>query len=276
MPTDAIEKIARLSHEKTGFCQKHLPAYLISASLAGAYVGLGLILAIMAGAPLFALHAPLTKPLMGAVFAIAYTLVVFAGAELFTGNNMFMTIGWLSRRVTLSDVSAVWLWSYVGNILGSVVLAVLMVQTDWLQQAPYDALFAKLLTVKTSASWGALFARGILCNVMVCLAAWMTQRTQNDVAKILLIFWCLFLFVTCGFEHSVANMTLFSLALMLPGVPITWEAILHNMVPVTLGNIVGGALCLGLPYWYIAHSKAAASQVEAKMKVESLTMAANA
>lgn len=97
-----------------------------------------------------------------------------------------------------------------------------------------------------------LFFRGILCNWLVCLAIWMSARSKEDIAKLVLIWWCLYAFIASGYEHSVANMTLLSLAWLLPNHPdtISLAGWFHNMIPVTLGNIIGGALFVGMAYWY--------------------------
>src|ERR1051325_10707813 len=104
----------------------------------------------------------------------------------------------------------------------------------------------------------AAFARGILANWLVCLAVWCAMRTTSDVAKLVLIFWCLFAFIGAGFEHSIANMTLLALALFQShGETITWMGYLQNLVPVTLGNIVGGAIMVGGLYWFSSPLKSA-------------------
>ena len=102
-----------------------------------------------------------------------------------------------------------------------------------------------------------LFFRAILCNALVCLAVWMGMRAKDETARLLLIFWCLFAFIGAGFEHSVANMTLLSIGLFLPHDPhlVSWAGFARNLVVVTAGNIVGGALCIGLPYWYVAQGQ---------------------
>ena len=109
---------------------------------------------------------------------------------------------------------------------------------------------ATVATGKMNLSFEAAFVRGILANWLVCLAVWCSMRTTNDVAKLGLIFWCLFAFIGAGFEHSIANMTLLALALLQPhGEAISWAGYVGNLVPVTLGNIVGGAVCVGGLYW---------------------------
>src|SRR5205814_3202162 len=125
---------------------------------------------------------------------------------------------------------------------------------------PQRTFIENTAAAKMSLPFGAALARGILANWLVCLAVWCSMRTTNDVAKIVLIFWCLFAFIGAGFEHSIANMTLLGIALFQPhGEAISWAGYVQNLVPVTLGNIVGGAVLVGGLYWFAAPVKAAAT-----------------
>lgn len=187
------------------------------------------------------------KPLMGVSFGIALTLVVFAGAELFTGNNMFMTIGLLKKEVTASEVLKVWVFSWVGNLIGSLLLAYLVVASGAISHAAN--FIEKISVAKMTMPAMQLFLRGILCNWLVCLALWTSSRAKSDTAKCILIFWCLFAFVACGYEHSIANMSLLSMSLFAPhGSAISWLGFLRNMFYVTMGNIVGGSFFVGALY----------------------------
>jgi nitrite transporter NirC len=185
---------------------------------------------------------------MGASFGIALTLVVLAGAELFTGNNLIMTIGVLCRQASVQDLVRVWVWSWAGNLLGGVGLAALIVGAGVL--APAATLIDGTAAVKMNAPALQLFLRGALCNWLVCLAVWMSLRTEDDTAKCISIFWCLFAFIACGYEHSVANMTLLALAMFGPhGETVTWLGFWRNLGWVTAGNVVGGAGFVAAAYW---------------------------
>ncbi|HEX3247732.1 MAG TPA: formate/nitrite transporter family protein [Chloroflexota bacterium] len=251
MVQETIEAVAGAAEKKSGLLGRSLMRYLVLSALAGAYVGLGIALIFAIGAPLAAASSPFLKVVMGASFGVALTLVIFAGSELFTGNALVLTIGALTGRSNWGQLGAVWVWSYLGNLVGSVALAWLIAQSGALGGDPQRGFIETVAGSKMSLPFGAAFARGILANWLVCLAVWCSMRTTNDLAKLVLIFWCLFAFIGAGFEHSIANMTLLALALFQPhGEAISWAGYLHNLVPVTLGNIVGGAVMVGGLYWF--------------------------
>lgn len=222
--------------------------------LAGIYVGLGIILIFSIGAPFKEANSPFLKILMGVSFSLALTLVVFAGSELFTGNNMTMIIGNLEKKVRWKDTLILWGVCYAGNLVGSVLLALIMLGTGFLHTNPLNSFIVSTSLNKMTLPFSQLFFRGILCNVLVCLAIWTSTRAKHEVSRLILIFWCLFGFIGSGFEHSVANMTLLSMGIFAPNKEplISWIGFSNNLIPVTLGNIVGGAFFVGFVYWYIS------------------------
>ncbi|MCW2903782.1 MAG: formate/nitrite transporter [Streptosporangiaceae bacterium] len=232
--------------------------YLVSAMLAGAYIGVAVVLMIAVTGPMQAVSSPWVKLVQGLVFGIALTLVIFAGAELTTGNMMTMPQAVFTKRVGVAAAVVVILFSFVGNLVGSAVFAWLVHEAGVLGVAAApgkppagEKLLAGLIKAKTGETNTALFFRGVLCNFLVCLAVWMGSRTKSDGAKLALIFWCLLAFVSSGFEHVVANMTTFSLGLF-EGVPgATIGAFARNLLFVGLGNLVGGALLVGGAYAFI-------------------------
>ena len=190
------------------------------------------------------------KLVMGASFGIALTLVIFAGSELFTGNNMVCTIGALAQGISWSQLGQIFLWSFLGNLAGSLGISWLVAHSGVLAHAPHIDFLMKEAGAKMSLPAWELFLRGILCNWLVCLAVWMAMRTANEAAKIMLIFWCLFAFVGSGFEHSIANQSVMGIALFLPhGEAVTWGGFVWNQLFVGLGNIVGGSVFVGAAYW---------------------------
>ena len=238
--------------------------YFVSSALAGAYIGVAVVLLMAVTGPLNAAQSPWTKLVQGLVFGIALTLVVFAGAELSTGNMMTMVQGVFARRHGPGAALAVISGSFVGNLAGSVVFAGLVHESGILQTgatpghaAPAAALLAATVKAKAAESAGALFFRGVLCNFLVCLAVWMAARTKSDGAKLALIFWCLLAFIGSGFEHVVANMTVYSLG-MFEGVPqATFGAFAFNLLLAGLGNLVGGGLLVGAGYGFLGRTRPA-------------------
>ncbi len=257
MAKETVPKLVLAAKGKAKLVNENFIKYFILAMMAGIYVGFGIILIFSIGAPLKAANSPMLKALMGSTFALALTLVVFAGSELFTGNNMIMTIGSLSKEVSWIDTLKVWVVSYLGNLVGSLFMAWMIVQTGLVEQSPLKEFILGATAGKMGAPAMQLFFRGILCNMLVCLAIWMATKAKEDIAKLVLIFWCLFGFIGAGFEHSIANMTLLGMGLMIPHDPaiVSWAGYMHNLVPVTLGNMVGGAIFIGAMYFYIAKDK---------------------
>ena len=224
--------------------------YFLMAMLAGLFVGLGIILIFTIGGQLEASNAPGTKIIMGISFGIALSLVIMAGADLFTGNNMIMTIGLLMRKTTGLDACRSWFYSYFGNFAGSILVAALFFYSG-LASGDTASYITSAASVKMNAPFMELFVRGILCNILVCLAVWCSVKLKDETAKLIMIFWCLFAFITSGFEHSVANMTLLSLSLMVPHPEtVSFAGLVANLIPVSIGNIIGGALFIGAAYWY--------------------------
>lgn len=257
MEHETIAGIAAAARAKASLLRHGPRQYLILSALAGAYVGLGIVLIFAIGAPLQAAGSGATKAVMGASFGVALTLVIFAGSELFTGNNLVMTVGALSRTVAPGALGKVWAASFAGNLLGSMFLALAVAVSGVLSRAPAKEFVLGVVAAKMAAPAVELFFRGVLCNALVCLAVWMGLRTKDETARLVLIFWCLFAFIGAGFEHSVANMTLLAIGLFLPHDPnlVSWVGFARNLGVVTLGNIVGGALLIGLPYWYVAQGE---------------------
>jgi nitrite transporter NirC len=263
--TDALDESADLAAAKAEALRSP-GRYLWSSALAGAYVGIAVVLLVSVGGPLVAAGSPFAKLVQGVVFGVALTLVVFAGAELFTGNAMVMLQGALAGRVSVSQVASIWMASLVGNLGGSMVFAALVHAGGTLttgatagKPGPADALVASLARAKVSATGPQLFWRAVLCNMLVCLALWMAARTRSDTAKLGVLWWALLAFIASGFEHSVANMTLLSLAAFSHAA--TWPDLCRNLLWTVPGNVVGGGLIVGAGYSWLAGRPATAEEV---------------
>ena len=250
MYTADVERMIQLAEKKTGYFRSNPFGYLVLSALAGVYLGFGICLIFSVGAPFWAEGSAGFKLVMGVSFGIALTLVIFAGSELFTGNNMVCAFGALAKAITIKQVGQIFFWSFAGNLAGSLGLAWLVVQSGVVGQAPQSDLLLKVAAVKMHLPMWELVIRGSLCNWLVCLAVWTAARTTNDAAKMMLIFWCLFAFIGSGFEHSIANQSLLGMALFLPhGPDISWSGFIWNQSWVVLGNLVGGVVFMGGAYW---------------------------
>ena len=245
-----MQKIADASVKKVEFMKKSPVGYTLLSALAGIYLGFGITLIFSIGGPIAAAGGGgYLKLIMGASFGIALSLVIFAGSELFTGNNMIFAISRLAKRVGIGPIVTLFTMCFVGNFIGSAFLGWLVVEGGSLTEAS-QALVLKVAAMKMGLGAKEAFLRGILCNWLVCLAVWVSLRTQSETAKLIMIFWCLFAFIGSGFEHSIANQSLMSMAMFLPhGAEISLAGFIHNQVFVTLGNLVGGGAFVGLVYW---------------------------
>jgi nitrite transporter len=252
---ETIEKVCDSALAKLKLLNKSKLSYLISSALAGIFVGIGIILIFTIGGNLSSVNSPATKIVMGLSFGIALSLVLMAGSELFTGNNMIFTISTLEKKTNFKDTGRIWIFSFVGNLIGSAILAALYAYSG-LTKGVVGDFIVKTAALKMHTPFMQLFLRGILCNILVCLAVWCFIKLKEETSKLIMIFWCLFAFITSGFEHSIANMTLLSIALFIPHTnQVTLGGFIYNLSAVTLGNIVGGALFVGLAYWVVLKEK---------------------
>lgn len=218
------------------------------ALLAGAFIALGAMFYTLTitGSPFG--FGP-TKALGGLVFSLGLILVVVAGAELFTGNALIV-IAWVDGKIPLAALLRNWGVVYLGNLIGSLVMAALMAGSGALDtgDGAVAATAAAIAEAKTGLSFGEAFLRGVLCNILVCLAVWLSLAAHTVSGKILAILFPIAAFVALGFEHSVANMYLIPIG-QLAGEGLALGPFLGNLIPVTLGNILGGGVLVGLTYY---------------------------
>jgi formate/nitrite transporter len=227
--------------------------------LAGAFIALGANFFTVAVTGSSFGFGP-TRLLGGLCFSLGLILVVVAGAELFTGNNL-MTMAWASGHVRTTEVLRNWIVVFAGNFAGALVTAVIVYDSaQWqMGEQAIGATALRLAIAKVGFSFSEAFFRGMLCNALVCLAVWLCYSAHSTTDKILCVLFPITAFVAGGFEHSVANMYFVPLGLMLKQnyAAIDSSALtvpsffLKNLLPVTLGNIAGGAAMVGLVYWFI-------------------------
>lgn len=244
---EEFDRQAGTAKTKIEMLSKNPIGYFALAVFAGIYIGFGVILAFTIGGLLGG--AAWTKIAMGLAFGIALSLVVIAGAELFTGNNLVMAAGMLKKEVSISAAVKLWAVCYLGNWLGALIISVMYHFTD-LASEPVAEFMASSAAAKMSVSFVPLLLRAILCNILVCLAVWCAGKCRSESAKLIMIFWCLFAFITSGFEHSIANMTLLTIGLLEPaGQAVSIGGYFYNLAVVTVGNMIGGIVFVALPYF---------------------------
>jgi nitrite transporter NirC len=193
---------------------------------------------------------PFGKVIAAAFFGVALIVILFANAELFTSNNLFLTVSSVEGRTSWRQSLMLWIACYFGNLAGAVMIALLLYGAHVLGELPADhALFTGALH-KAHQAGHVIFIKGILANWIVCLAVRLAMRCKDDIAKIMILLLVVFIFAYLGFEHSIANMGTFSMAILGGGALTAGDA-LHNLLYSTVGNVVGGVLLVALPFVYI-------------------------
>ena len=262
--------------EKVGVKKTRLPflASFMLAMVAGGSIGLGaLYYTVVASDEAMSFAA--VRVLGGLTFSLGLALVIVGGAELFTGNNLIV-MAWASRKVSTREMLRNWVIVYFGNLVGALGLVVLVFFSHHLDMNGGRIGLSILNTgvAKIQPDVVTLFFKGILCNVLVCLAVWLAYAGRSVTDKILALILPVSAFIAAGFEHCVANMYFLPLAWLLVqtgNVPTDFDAslisisgIIHNLVPVTLGNIVGGAGLVGALYWAIYRAAFGATSSDEK------------
>jgi formate/nitrite transporter len=246
-PKEVAARVARL-----GVTKARLPAgtLIVLAVLAGAFISLGALLfaVVTTGSTLG--FGP-TRLLGGVAFSLGLVLVVIAGAELFTGNNL-VAMAWAQRQISLGELVRSWLIAYVGNLVGALV-TFLMCWVGGAHLLGNGAVAQTLLAIgthKASLAPLSMIVLGVLCNALVCLAVWLTQAGHTVVDKVLGVVIPIAAFVALGFEHSIANMFFFpyAIALSVSGSAFV-GGVLSNVALVTVGNLIGGSVLVAGVYW---------------------------
>jgi formate/nitrite transporter len=245
-PREIAEKV-----QLVGVTKARLP-FVQTAMLgmiAGGFIGLGALFYTLVASDA-TLGFAATRVLGGLVFSLGLILVVVAGAELFTGNNL-MVMAWADRRVTTSELLRNWVVAYAANAVGAAGLAIVVYLANHgaMNGGAVATAYVKIAAAKTALPFAEAFFKGVLCNLLVCLAVWLALAGHSVVDKILAILFPITAFVAAGFEHSIANMYFLTLGLLLSDV--SWSGIAGNLVPVTLGNIVGGSGMVAAVYYLV-------------------------
>ncbi|MES2760258.1 MAG: formate/nitrite transporter family protein [Pseudomonadota bacterium] len=254
-PAQIIAKV-----ETVGVSKARLPlrSMLMLSVLAGAFIGLGALYYVLVRSDA-TLGFATRQVLGGAVFSLGLLMVVVAGAELFTGNNL-LVMAWAANMIGTRELLRSWLIVFFGNFVGAAGLACLVVLSNHpaMNQGAVAAQYLQIAAAKTALPFIDAFFSGVLCNALVCVAIWMAIAGRSVTDKAVAILFPVSAFVAAGFEHSVANMYLIPVALLLQAsgdggaaAPVLWSGFLSNMLPVVLGNVVGGAVFVGVVFHVI-------------------------
>jgi formate/nitrite transporter len=251
-PSEVVSIVNNAAIEKSGYLKRKT---FVLAILAGAYIAIGGVLAIMigGGVPEIAKANPgIQKLLFGAFFPLGLLLVVFAGAELFTGNTMYFVPSTLSKAMKIKVPLKNWTIVYFGNFVGALLVAYFLAyQTDIFASDPWFSTVMNIAEKKVHSDFWTVFYKAVACNWLVCLSIWIAFASKHSSGKIIGLWFPVMAFVAIGFEHSVANMFFIPSAIFY-GADITWTSfIVDNLIPATIGNIVGGAFFVGTTYWYV-------------------------
>lgn len=259
-PKEIAEKV-----ENVGVTKARLPflSVMMLGILAGGFISLGAMYFTLVTSDK-GLSFALSRLLGGGTFSLGLILVIVAGAELFTGNNL-LVMAWVSKRISTPELLKNWVIVLIANFIGSIGMVILVILSEhWKMGGGSVGVQAvSIAASKTSLSFGAAFFKGMLCNLLVCLAVWLSLAGRSVTDKILAIVFPISAFVALGFEHSIANMYFIPLGIFIrdlglldlpPDINLqylNWTGFLRNIIPVTLGNIAGGSVLVALVYYII-------------------------
>jgi len=252
MTRSEIASIAAAAQRKAQFSTQQPGRYMTRAAVAGCYIFVGTLISNLSSAWFYVDQPGIAKLLGSFTFATALILIVLLGSELFTGSNFVMGIGLYNETIRPTQAARLWAMCWIGNLVGILVMSALFAASG----ASRDLMSSYLaLTVpaKLSGAWYTLLLKGALCNLCVCLGVLAGLKLKSETGKIIVIFLVIAAFILSGFEHSIANMAVFSLYAMLVDASLpTLSGIAGSMLWVTVGNLLGGAVLLALPIWFMA------------------------
>ncbi len=255
-PKEVLEETYLMTEAKQS---KPWSKVILLALMAGVYIAMGGFLSLLVGKGFPGIteaNPALGKWLSGITFPVGLILTVITGAELFTSNNAILIPALMKKRIAPLFPLKYWAVVYLANFVGAVAFTYFLVyQTGLLEHGPWREAVQHVAEDKTSLSFGVAFLRGIGANWLVCLAIWLGLAAKDMTGKVLGIWWPVMTFVTLGFEHSIANMFYIPLGMMMGAEVSMGQLLVDNLLPVTLGNIVGGALFVGAFHAYLFAAK---------------------
>jgi nitrite transporter len=252
MEMTLLSEVEKLALKKVKIFRQSLLRYILRAMLASMFIGFGVIVAFKTGNYFYLEHSPFAYPMAALTFGSAIILIAYGGGDLFTGNTFYYTYAALRGKMAWLEVTQLWVSSYIGNILGAAAFAFMIFTTGLYEESSVNGFLLSVVEKKMQVPTMELFFRGILCNWLVCLAFFIPMGLKGDGPKMFSMMLFVFCFFISGYEHSIANMCTFAIALVLnhPGT-ISWAGVFHNLIPVTLGNLIGGGILMAWMYHFV-------------------------
>jgi nitrite transporter len=247
----ALHEVEKLALKKHKIFKQSKARYIARAALASMFIGFGVIVAFKTGNFFYLEHSPFTYPIAAITFGAAIILIAYGGGDLFTGNTFYFTFAALRKKLAWGHVVLMWIYSYIGNIIGAAAFAFLIYTTGLFDDASVNGFLLSVAEKKVHAPTAELFFRGILCNWLVCLAFFLPMSMKGDGPKMFAMMLFVFCFFISGYEHSIANMCTFAISMVLDQPEsVTFSGVIHNLIPVTIGNLIGGGIMMGWMYYY--------------------------
>ncbi|QKS72232.1 formate/nitrite transporter family protein [Paenalkalicoccus suaedae] len=252
MEIKSLEQVEQISFKKVQIYESGIGRYLVRAMLASMFIGFGVIVSFRTGSFFYNAGSPWAYPLAGLTFGVAIILIAYGGADLFTGNTFYHTYTAIRKKMKWALVGKLWALTYIGNVLGAILFAGLIFTTGLFDDPLVNGFLMTVAEQKMTDPQMQLFFRAILCNWLICMAFFVPMSMKDDVAKIVAMLLFVFCFFISGYEHSIANMCTFAIAFVLnQSEVITIQGMFYNLIPVTIGNIAGGAIFMALVYHYM-------------------------
>lgn len=249
---NALETLSKKAQASAQLVQTRPLEYMVRAMLAGIYLGFATIFCLKTVNGMYINGDPMAGFVAALLFGVALVMIVYGGAELFTGNTMYFAISTLSGITSVKMMIRVWTLCFIGNLLGGLFFALLMAPTGIIQELGMDNWLFALVEGKMNHTTMEIFFRAILCNWLVCMAIFLPKTLKNEFAQIFTLMLLVSVFFVSSFEHVIANLVSFSLVLIIPHPEtITISKAIHNVIPATFGNIIGGALFMGALYTWL-------------------------
>jgi len=252
METQMLANVEQLAYKKRKVYNQGILRYLLRAILASFFIGFGVIVAFKTGNFFYSVGSPLAYPAAAITFGAAIIMISYAGGDLFTGDTFYFNYACFRKKQTWKTTFKLLALSYIGNFIGAVLFALLVLGTQLYSDYSTHGMLIYAAENKLAASTSEVFFRAILCNWLVCLAFFIPLGMKNDGAKMFVMMLLVFCFFISGYEHSIANMSIFAIAIVSqPFGTITAGEIINNLIPATIGNFIGGAVFMGAVYYYL-------------------------